>query len=149
MNKERSTLLNQLVRQIGSFSRHMHMRHPICFGEIPLSKPHIMILFSIVHHKDGVSVKHVAEVLGVTPGAVTQFVDVLVEKNLVKRGEDISDRRKQKLLLTTFASENFAKFKKDYYASMSALFAQLNDEELKQFVTLLEKVTAADISKNC
>lgn len=142
MNKERSNLLNKLVKQVGYFSRHMHLKHNVCFGDIPLSKPHTMILFCIARHKDGISVKQVAEFLGVTPGAVTQFVDVLVEKNLVKREEDAHDRRKQNLLLTSFAREHFSKFRKDYYASVSRLFEKLNDDELQQFVTLLEKVTA-------
>lgn len=142
MTKDRSNLLNQLVKHIGYFSRQMHMKHTVPFADVPLSKPHTMILFCIARHKEGVSVKQMAEVLGVTPGAVTQFIDVLVEKNLVKREEDIRDRRKQKLLLTEFAREHFPKFKKDYFSSVSSLFEALTDEELTQLLILLEKVTS-------
>jgi DNA-binding MarR family transcriptional regulator len=86
-----------------------------------------------------VSVKELAEVLSVTSGAVTQFVDALVEKGLVRREEDHDDRRLLRIKLTEYAHNNFKEFKKDYFESVSRVFDSLSDEEIQQLTGLLMK----------
>ena len=49
-----------------------------------------------------------------TPGAITQFMDVLIEKNLVKREEDPNDRRIVRLKLTPSAKSQMEQFRKAF-----------------------------------
>jgi DNA-binding MarR family transcriptional regulator len=94
-------------------------------------------------------VKDIAKFLNVTKGAVTQFIDALVKKNLVKREEDASDRRLQRVRLTEFAESRFEQFKKSYYNSLNKLFDALNDKEVEQLASLLEKLSVSDDSNSC
>jgi len=73
----------------------------------------------------------------------------LVEKNLVKREEDARDRRLQRITLTEFAESRFDQFKKSYYLSLNTLFDALNDQEVEQLVSLLEKLSRSDDAKSC
>jgi DNA-binding MarR family transcriptional regulator len=149
MNKTRTQLLEQLLNQLGYISRSISAPHGFSFGEIVLTRPQINIFFFVAHHQEGVSVKDIATFLTVTKGAVTQFIDTLVEKNLVKREEDARDRRLQRITLTEFAESRFDQFKQSYYRSLNTLFDALSDKEVEQLVSLLEKLSIADASNSC
>jgi DNA-binding MarR family transcriptional regulator len=138
MNKSREELLQNLIEKIRCVIRGMHVGHP--FGELTLGKPQIGILFSLARDKNGLSVKELAEKLNVTSGAITQFIDGLVEKKLVNREEDSKDRRIMKILLTKNAEDKFKDFKKNYFKSVSPLFDNLKDAEITQLITLLNKI---------
>ena len=149
MNKTRTQLLEQVLNHLGYISRSISAPHGFSFGDLVLTKPQITIFFFIGHHQDGVSVKELARFLNVTKGAVTQFIDTLVEKNLVRREEDARDRRFQCIRLTEFAESRFDQFKKSYYLSLNRLFDALNDQEVEQLVSLLEKLSMSDASNSC
>src|SRR5260370_7881041 len=121
MNKTRTQLLEQVLNHLGYISRSISTPHGFSFGDLALTKPQITIFFFIGHHQDGVSVKDIAKFLNVTKGAVTQFIDTLVEKNLVRREEDARDRRLQPIRLTEFAKSPFNPIKKPYYLYFNKL----------------------------
>lgn len=149
MNITRTQLLEQLLNHLGYISRRISAPHGFYFDDIVLTKPQVNIFFFVAHHEDGTSVKDIAKFLGVTKGAVTQFIDTLVKKNLVKREEDTRDRRLQRIKLTEFAESRFEQFKKSYYTSLNTLFDNLTDEEIKQLVSLFEKLNIFDDSNSC
>jgi DNA-binding MarR family transcriptional regulator len=149
MNKTRTQLLEQLLNHLGYISRSISAPHGFSFGDLVLTKPQVNIFFFVAHHQDGVSVKEIAQFLNVTKGAVTQFIDALVEKNLVKREEDARDRRVQRIRLTEFAQSRLDQFKTSYYLSLNKLFDALTDQEVEQLVSLLEKLRLADASNSC
>src|SRR5258708_38292481 len=144
MNKTRTQLLEQLLNHLGYISRSISAPHGFSFGDLVLTKPQITIFFFIGHHRDGVSVKEIARFLNVTKGAVTQFIDTLVEKNLVKREEDARDRRLQRITLTGFAASRFDQVKKAYYFSLNKLFDALTDKEGEQLVSIFVKRSMSD-----
>src|SRR5713226_1438055 len=149
MNKTRTQLLEQLLNHLGYISRSISAPHSFSFGEIVLTKPLINIFFFVAHHQDGVSVTDIAKFLNITKGAVSQYIDTLVEKNLVKREEDARDRRLQCIRLTEFAESRFDQVKKAYYISLNKLFDALTDKEVEQLVSLLEKLSISDASNSC
>jgi DNA-binding MarR family transcriptional regulator len=149
MNKTRTQLLEQLLNHLGYISRSISAPHGFSFGDLVLTKPQVNIFFFVAHRQDGVSVKEIAKFLNVTKGAVTQFIDALVEKNLVKREEDARDRRVQRIRLTEFAQSRFDQFKTSYYLSLNKLFDALTDKEVEQLVSLLEKLRISDASNSC
>lgn len=147
MKNSREELLQNLIERIRCVIRGMHVGHP--FGELMLGKPQISILFSLAREKKGLSVKELAEKLNVTSGAITQFIDGLVEKKLVKRQEDLKDRRIMKILLTNSAEYKFKDFKKKYFKSVSPLFDNLTDDEITQLIGLLNKIEYSTVKDNC
>src|SRR5260370_30939997 len=127
MNKRRTELLEQVLNQLGYISRSISAPHGFSFGDLVLTKPQITIFFFVGHHRDGVSVKDIAKFLNVTKGAVTQFIDTLVEKNLVRREEDARDRRFQRITLTKFAESRFANVKQPSCLPLNTLFVAVSD----------------------
>src|SRR5260370_20289358 len=139
MNKTSTQLLEQLLNHLGYISRSISTPHGFSFGDLALTKPQITIFFFIGHHQDGVSVKDIAKFLNVTKGAVTQFIDTLVEKNLVRREEDARDRRLQRIKLTQFSQRPFYQAKQTFYLSFHPLFDRLSNIEVEQVGLLFEK----------
>lgn len=78
--------------------------------------------------------------LGVTPGAVTQVVDVLVEKDLLRREEDPDDRRVLRIRLTDRAKSGFKQFRSHYFSQISRFFDSLTDLEVEQLAGLLSRI---------
>jgi len=139
MDKKREDLLQTVTHRMMSVMRHV--RHPGPPPEQPLSPPQLHILFTIAERKEeGISVKELAESSSVTPGAITQFVDALVERGLVAREGDPSDRRVVRLKLTELAKNQFEKFRREHLASMYKIFDVLNDDEIKQLIKLFTKL---------
>jgi DNA-binding MarR family transcriptional regulator len=139
MDKKREDLLQTVTQRLMSVMRHV--RHPGPPPEPKLSPPQVHLLFTIGHKKaEGISMKELAELSHITPGAVTQFVDGLVEKGLVAREGDPNDRRIVRLKLTELAKKQFERFRKEHLASMSRIFEALNDDEIKQLIALFTKM---------
>lgn len=146
MDKTREDLLQTLVQRMMSIMRHVrHVGPPV---EPILSPPQMHIFFTIAHHKEGVSVKELAEDANVTPGAITQFVDTLVEKGLVAREGDPNDRRIVRLKLTDKAKNQFEKFRTEHLASMCRVFDVLSDEEIEHLISLMTKIDTSHNSRN-
>jgi DNA-binding MarR family transcriptional regulator len=118
----------------------MHSEQRFPFGDCLLSKQQVMILFFVYENKGEASVKEVAKFLHVTSGAITQFVDCLVDKKIVKREVNVVDRRSTNIKLTLSTEKKFDNFRKKYLKTASEAFDILNDRELEQFITLVEKI---------
>jgi DNA-binding MarR family transcriptional regulator len=143
MSKSRDELLESLIEKMTGVMKGMHAGHGFPFGDFKLSRPQVMILFFIARKKEGVSVKDLAAFLNVTSGAITQFIDVLAEKNLVSREEDTQDRRIIRIGLTEKAKDHFSAFKKNYYKAVSPAFSGFSEQEIEQFLFLLDKINVA------
>lgn len=146
MDKTREDLLQTLIQRMMSVMRHV--RHPGPPPEPVLSPPQLHLLFTIAGRKEGISVKELAEGASVTPGAITQFVDALVERGLVMREGDPNDRRIVRLKLTELARNQFEKFRKEHLAAFSRVFAVLTDDEIKQLIALMTKIENSHAMKD-
>jgi DNA-binding MarR family transcriptional regulator len=141
MDKTREDLMQTLIQRMMSIMRHLH--HDSIPSEPPLSPPQVHLLFSIASKQEGISVKDLAERTSVTPGAITQFVDGLVEMGLVMREGDPNDRRIVRLKLTELAKSQFEHFRKDYLTSASRVFNVLSNDEIKQLIALFDKINTS------
>ena len=109
----REELLQQLIEKMFSVMKEIH--RDISPQEPLLSPPQARLVFTIAKYKeDGISVKELARIANITPGAITQFMDVLITKNLVTREEDPNDRRIVRLRLTSSANSQMEKFRKEF-----------------------------------
>ena len=145
MDKTREDLLQMLIQQMMSVMRHV--RHGGLPDQPALSPPQVHLLFIISSRKEGISVKELAERASVTPGAITQFVDALVEKGLVVREGDPVDRRIVRLKPTQFAKDQFERVRKAHLESFRRLFEVLNDDEIKQLISLITRINTAPEAK--
>lgn len=82
----------------------------------------------------------VAAKLGVSKGAATQILDVLVAKKLVRRTLDPHDRRVVRLQLTTQSQLMTDHFQQYMTEAVADLFAVLSDAEVAQLGQLIDKV---------
>ena len=140
MSKARQELLKNLIEKFTKTAHNMHSNQSFPFGDFMLGRQQVMIMFYIYENKELSSVKAIAKKLNVTPGAVTQFVDGLVEKKLVIREENSSDRRSINIILAPETEEKFNNFRETYLINASRSFIGLSDAELTEFVKLLEKI---------
>lgn len=134
----REDLLQTLIDRMNSVMRLV--RHQSIPSVPILSPPHAHVLFTISMKEEGVSVKDLAEIIGVTPGAITQFVNTLVERDLVLREDDPNDRRLVRLKLTQTAKEQFKQLRKDYLASATRLFGVVSNEELQLLIDIFSRM---------
>lgn len=140
MAQQRQELVQALMEKMICVVKSMHAGHGIPFGEFKLSRPQVMVLFFIARKKEGVLAKELALFLNVTSGAITQFIDILVQKKLLVRTADQYDRRTIRIQLTPFAQKKFAAFKKSYYSSVSPAFNNLSESEMQQIMAFLQKI---------
>jgi DNA-binding MarR family transcriptional regulator len=135
----REHLLQRAIEQLFTVMKKVHKE--IAPHKHFISPPQARLAFIISSVKEeGISVKDLAERSCITPGAVTQFVDQLIAKGLVKREADPNDRRIVRLKVTPAAESRLHKLKKDFFTSASQTFDVLNDDELKHLIDLLAKV---------
>jgi DNA-binding MarR family transcriptional regulator len=135
----REYLLQRTIEQLFAVMRRIN--RDISPHEPFLSPPQARLAFIISRFKEeGISVKDLAERISVTPGAITQFVDVLIAKDLVKRESDPNDRRIVRLKVTPAAESRLHKLRKDFFTSAARTFDVLQDDELKDLIDLLARV---------
>lgn len=142
MVNKRQELLQDLIEKLTRALHNVHTAKSFPFGDRLLGKQQIMILFFVYENKGEASVKDLARFLQVTPGAITQFIDGLVEKKIVRRQANVSDRRGVNIKLTVDTEKKFNNFRKQYLASTSRSFRGLSDKELKEFIALANKIKA-------
>jgi DNA-binding MarR family transcriptional regulator len=139
LNLSREVLLQQFLDQMFSVMKEIH--RGIMPQDLLLSPPQARLVFAMSRHgEDGLSVKDLASLVKYTPGAITQFTDVLIKKGLVRREEDANDRRIVRLKLTPSAKSQMDSFRKAILSSTARKFDILSDEELKQLHNLLAKI---------
>ncbi|AHB14200.1 MULTISPECIES: MarR family winged helix-turn-helix transcriptional regulator [Dehalococcoides] len=106
-----------------------------------------MMVLRAVEKNEGTGIKDLANLLSISPSAVTQIVDGLVEKGLLTREIDLKDRRAISLSITAAASDRIAEIKKQTAVKVISAFEVLSDDELATFA-LLNKKLAEKITGN-
>lgn len=137
---DRQQLLQEVIEKMTGVMRGLHFGSGYLFKKYSLTRPYVVILFHLAKNRDGLSVKHLADRLHVTSGAVTQFLDNLFEKKLIVRKEDSEDRRTMRIRLSKAMQVYFNKFKKNYFKSVSPQFDKLTDKELRKLMSLMAKI---------
>ncbi|MFA5184735.1 MAG: MarR family transcriptional regulator [Patescibacteria group bacterium] len=140
MGTTKKQLLQALIRKFAQTLKELHDIKNFPFGSARLGHQEVMILLAVAEKSTGASIKELGAALKVTPGAITQFTDSLVKKNLVKREVDSSDRRVTKIKLTATAKKQLNKFQQSYFQAVSCSFGSLRISEIRQLMGLLKKI---------
>jgi DNA-binding MarR family transcriptional regulator len=99
-------------------------------------------LLHMVEQMQPVSFKSLASELRLSPGAVTQLVDGLVQAELVKRTPDETDRRVSNVELTRTGKEKLSILKEKKRELLANVLKDLSDEELELYVNAQRKMLA-------
>jgi DNA-binding MarR family transcriptional regulator len=140
MTEARRKAIQEVMEAMVSIKGALYQGHGPMFLKHGIGRPHFMIMMKMAGSDDGVSVTELSAALNVTPGAVTQFIDKLVDKGLAERYEDPKDRRVVRIKLTDKSKNRFKQMKEFHFDRLSKMFVSLTDEELRQLAELIKKI---------
>jgi DNA-binding MarR family transcriptional regulator len=102
--------------------------------------PSQWLAVSVIARTEAASVKDIREALGVSSSAVTQLVQELEKGGYVEKHLDPSDRRSQRITLSSAARRAADSMKRSMLAHADKLFSALDDAEFAVYVALHKKV---------
>ena|SRR5579862_214088 len=140
MSDNRQKLIQDAVESMATVREAFAHTHGPMFKKHGYGMPHLKLMMKMADSDEGISVSELSEKMAVTPGAITQFIDKLVDKGMVERFEDPKDRRIVRIKLTGAAKAKFQKIRSFYLEKTSDMFNNLSDSELKQLAAILKKV---------
>ncbi|MEY2512812.1 MAG: hypothetical protein QOJ89_170 [bacterium] len=108
------------------------------FEELDLSLTQVKALVALSH--DELSVKELAERLGLSLPGASRAVDALVSRELLDRREDPDDRRQKRLRCTDSGLEALRRLDEARLAGLAALAATLPDAQCKRLSSALRPV---------
>ena len=97
-----------------------------------------------LHDQPDLSVKALGEQLGLSMAAMSRAADEIVQRGLVDRSEDPSDRRIKRLRLTDRGHELVQKLREARMAGFEQFVATLSPEERTQLAKAIEPILARD-----
>lgn len=86
------------------------------------------------------TIKELSERFGMTPSAITQIVNSLVDDGLLSRQEDEKDRRKLHISLTLKGKKKIESIKKSRMKSFAQMFQSLSDSDLVNLKNIYSKI---------
>lgn len=108
-----------------------------------------VLLREMYSSEDKISPSVVAELTGLTRGAVSKLIERLLQKGLVTRTESSEDRRYQEIQLTTTALKLIPKLARIADENDEKFFSPLSQEERKKLMNTLVKLAELHkINKN-
>ena len=144
--KDRSLLLERLMTAQGDLRRRfLEVASPTLqaeFAEVGGTTLHQMEVVRRLLLGDGMSMREVAEAQGIGLSGATQLIDRLERRGLVTRVRDVRDRRVQHVVPTEHARDLAARFKDGMRRASAEVFAALDDNELRIYVDLTERIAA-------
>lgn len=136
---KRSEMLRSLGDLARKFSTQTVLLHEVIAQTVGLNATDTRCLSLIRFHPDGmVTAGWLADLTGLTTGAITHILDRLEKRGFVERVRDTEDRRK---VFVRLRPENFEELSSQYEAlgkSYMKLVDRYSDEELKLIFGYLE-----------
>ena len=128
----------ELVEQL---NQRMHCEPPDDWADLELTIPQIKALMSLRQGPERMG--NLAGFLGSTLSSTTSIMDRLVDKGLVQRAPDPSDRRVVTIGLTSRGADAVEQFWRIGRMQIEALAEPLNTGELETVVTAMELLVSA------
>jgi DNA-binding MarR family transcriptional regulator len=138
---KRHQLIQDILEHIGSLSRlGGHHTHPGHWPKDMPSRAQMGVMFVLLNHK-AQGIKELAAQFDISSSAATQLVNGMVEEGLLVRTESKEDRRSVQIDLTPKGKKKLAAAKEARTKMMAAMFEQLSEHELEQFLKLQQKMS--------
>lgn len=142
-----STTRRELSADLYALASHvMRNAHKGAFetiAELDLSFSQIKTLYTIYSCEDELSLKALAESLGMTFATMSRTVDSLVERGFIDRFEDPEDRRMKRITLTDAGAQVPAELNRSRLLGIQDLVETITDQEAESLGGALRKLVAA------
>lgn len=103
--------------------------------------PNLPYLIREGHHKP-LMASELADSLGVSRANITNLLNGLIEKRLIRQIEDEEDKRRKRLVLTNRGLKLISKMQEKRISDNSSMLKGLTISQKKQFLKLLQKATS-------
>lgn len=133
--------VQRILESLASWSRVLAASSASPFGNVRLTHRQIDALVLIAYRSSGVGPGELAALLGLTPGGVSQMLDVLSASSLVEVAPDPADGRRRIVTLTSEARSRLKRFEAAAARDLAPRFDRLDDAELDQLADLLARTT--------
>lgn len=143
----RAKNLQELFATSALTQRMMHVYMHRSFDELGLAPSQLQLL-QLIEHAQPVSLKTLAGDMRLTPGAITQLVDGLVQIGYIKRTPSAEDRRVTVVALSEAGSDKIGSLKRKKQALLAKVVVDLDDEELEVYLRVQQKMLAY-LEANC
>jgi len=138
---QRDDTLKAIFDTMGVMKRTMHGYFLHTYEKLHLSPAQVELLFTI-HFSEPVSHKELANKLQLTPGAISQLLDVLDQAGYIIRTPSKSDRRVNYVSISSTGQQIIDKFAKTRQAIFTEALATLSDQELAVYLQVQRKMLA-------
>ena len=131
-------------RLLGEFDRLMHriaLSHAPEFVELGLTMAQAKVLY-LVHSAGTLRMSELASRLGVTISTTSAQVDRLAALGLLRRSEDLADRRHVLLAITDAGTDQLERMRELNVQQLQRLVARLTDEDLETVAMAIEILAA-------
>jgi DNA-binding MarR family transcriptional regulator len=109
-------------------------------SELDLSLTQLKALSQLKGRADELSMKDIAEGLGLSVAATSRAIDGLCKRGLVDRDEDPLDRRVKRVRLTSRGDRAMEKLAAIRVATLERLVEKLSDDQREDLVSALEPI---------
>lgn len=138
---KRSELLEEIFALMAVSKRVMHAPFQSALAKLNLSPSQMHVLDILARH-GAMSFKDLAAEMYLTPGAITQMVDGLVQAGYIERKQDAQDRRVTNLSTSTSAKQVLSRFKKIREQILAQALESLDERELEIYLQIQRKMLA-------
>jgi DNA-binding MarR family transcriptional regulator len=135
-------MISAVLESVAVVARELMAGREPPFGR-RMTRNQVDVLFILAHSAEAVTPGHLADGLGVTPGAITQLVDRLASLGLVDSTAHPHDARSRVLRLTPAARSAVDRFEGEAVRRMAHRFDGLTDEQLAPLAAWLSSVSRA------
>ncbi len=142
MDEDRVGLLHGVLRSMTTLTRVFAARGTHPFKDRALGRREMDVMF-FVSQSGTMTVRRLAEALGVTSGAISQVLPKLERIGLIAVDVDPLDRRHRLVRATASAAAEVTAFQDEYVRTLLPEFHPLSDSELVELDRLLAKVHSA------
>ena len=122
--------ITDLFSLIACISRTMHGHTYVCQDGGDITSGQLGLLFTLKYHGP-LTARDIADRLALTPGAVSQNVDVLLARKLITRTARAEDRRTYDLDLSAQGYRQVAEMERKRQGFIDGIASDLTDEELQ------------------
>lgn len=135
----RSEIIAELFETMDIAKRSMHGHMQTIVEGHAISRTQLELLFTI-YHLQPTTAKQLAAKLHLTPGAISQLVEELMEQSLIQRETDSTDRRRQVISLSTEGTAVVKTFEKRRHDVMNKVIENLTDAELVTWLKIQKHI---------
>ena len=131
--------MNDRIGRLVSFIHRKAMSyHTKCLKGYGISSAEYPVLFQL-NRKDGVTQDEIAVELGMDKGAITRILQSLLQKQMVERKKDGTDRRCNRIFLTALGRETKEPVRQAKDSWNNILTKNMTEQEKKELVRLLKR----------